>query len=142
MCFILQEKHEKITVAGVLQYITHLINYKDKHSLDFESVKNHNFPSIIEEKFRTMFNKSSSRSLSPWKRKFLINHVLALTLFVDGYQTDAADIAKDLRMDVKELQRQYERLGCKIVDEKSVLLATLPVPLKLPGIRSGKKRKR
>lgn len=90
-----------------------------------------------------MFNESSSISLSSGKRKLLINFVLVLTLFVDGYQSDATDIAKDLRMDFQELKKQFEWLGCKIVDEKSVLLATLPVPLNLPGLRrSTKKRKR
>lgn len=139
----IKDEHEKITVAGVLQYITHLIKYKDKHSTDCKSVKNHQFPSIIEEKFRTVFNESSSRSLSSGKRKLLINYVLVLTLFVDGYQSDATDIAKDLRMDAQELKKQFEWLGCKIVDEKSVLLATLPVPLNIPGLRrSTKKRKR
>lgn len=139
----IKDEHEKITVAGVLQYITHLIKYKDKYSTDCKSVKNHKFPSVIEEKFRTMFNESSSISLSSGKRKLLINFVLVLTLFVDGYQSDATDIAKDLRMDFQELKKQFEWLGCKIVDEKSVLLATLPVPLNLPGLRrSTKKRKR
>lgn len=139
----IKDEHEKITVAGVLQYITHLVKYKDKYSTDCKSVKNHKFPSIIEEKFRTMFNESSSISLSSGKRKLLINFVLVLTLFVDGYQSDATDIAKDLRMDFQELKKQFEWLGCKIVDEKSVLLATLPVPLNLPGLRrSTKKRKR
>lgn len=135
----IKDEHEKRTVAGVLQYMTHLIKYKDKHSFDCKSVKNHKFPSIIEEKFRTLFNESSSRSLSSRKRKLLINYVLVLTLFVDGYQSDAADIAKDLRTDVEELKKQYERLGCKIVNENSVLLATLPVPLKIPGLSRSSK---
>lgn len=66
-----------------------------------------------------------------------------LTLFVDGYQSDTADIAKDLRMNVVELKKQYERLGCKIVDDESVLLATLPAPSKFPVLnKRSKKRKR
>lgn len=140
MCFVLQDESEKSTVAGVLQYITHLIKYKDNHSTECKPGKSHKFPSIIEEKFRTIFNESSSKSLLPKNRKLLIRIVLVLTLFVDGYQTDTADIAKDLRMNVVELKKQYEQLGCEIVDDESVLLATLSVP---PLLNSrSKKRKR
>ncbi|KAK1362788.1 hypothetical protein POM88_038349 [Heracleum sosnowskyi] len=137
----IKDEYEKGTVASVLQYITHLIKYKDKHSMDhYRKVKNHKFPSILEEKFRTMFEPSSQR-LSSEKNTFLINHVLVLTLFVDGYRSDISDIAKDLKIGVVELRKHWLELGCKLVREKNTLFATLPVPLTFPVNRQ-KKRKR
>ncbi|KAL8120448.1 uncharacterized protein LOC141724755 isoform X2 [Apium graveolens] len=139
----IKDESEKRTVAGVLQYITHLIKYKDHHSHECKPGKSHKFPSIIEEKFRTIFNEPSSRSLWLKNRKLLISYVLVLTLFVDGYQSDTFDIAKDLRLNIVELKKQYERLGCKIVDDESVLLVTLPAPLESPILNNrSKKRKR
>ncbi|KAK1362779.1 DNA-directed RNA polymerase I subunit rpa49 [Heracleum sosnowskyi] len=137
----IKDEYEKGTVACVLQYITHLIKYKDKHSMDhFRKVKNHKFPSILEEKFRTMFEPSSQR-LSSEKNTFLINHVLVLTLFVDGFRSDISDIAKDLKIGVVELRKHWLELGCKLVREKNTLFATLPVPLTFPVNRQ-KRRKR
>lgn len=138
----IKDEYEKSTVASVLQYITHLIKYKDKNSMDhFKSVKNHKFPSILEEKFRTMFVEPGSKKPSDGKMKFLISHVLVLTLFVDGYRSDPSDIAKDLKINVVELRTHYSELGCKLVREKSATFATLPVPLAFPVNRQ-KKRKR
>lgn len=137
----IKDEYEKGTVASVLQYITHLIKYKDKHSMDhYRKVKNHKFPSILEEKFRTMFEPISQR-LSADKNKFLINHVLVLTLFVDGYRSDTSDIAKDLKIGVVDLRKHLLELGCKLVREKNTMLATLPVPLTFP-VNRPRKRKR
>ncbi|KAL8118777.1 uncharacterized protein LOC141723945 [Apium graveolens] len=139
----IKDEYEKSTVAGVLQYITHLIKYKDMHSMEhYRKMKKHRFPSIFEEKFRTMFEPTSHR-LSDEKKKFLISHVLVLTLFVDGYRSDTFDIAKDLNTSVVELRKHWLELGCKLVREKSTVFATLPVPLQFPVAKQRlRKRKR
>ncbi|KAK1362794.1 hypothetical protein POM88_038355 [Heracleum sosnowskyi] len=135
-----ENEYEKGTIARVLHYITHLIKYKDKHSMDHNGkVKNQKFPSILEEKFRTMFEPNSQR-LSSEKNTFLINHVLVLTLFDDGYRSDISDIAKDLKIGVVELRKHWLELGCKLVREKNTVFATLHVPLTFPVNRQ-KKRK-
>lgn len=136
----IKDEYEKGTVASVLQYITHLIKYKDMHSMDhYRKVKNHKFPSILEEKFRTMFEPSSQR-LTAEKNKFLISHVLVLSLFVDGFRSDTTDIAKDLKIPNVELRAHWLELGCKLVREKDTVFATLPLPLTFP-VRRQKKRK-
>ncbi|KAK1363295.1 DNA-directed RNA polymerase I subunit rpa49 [Heracleum sosnowskyi] len=137
----IKDEYEKSKVAAVLQYITHLIKYKNKHSGDRnKSVNNHKFPSILEAKLRTMFELNSGR-LSAEKRNLLISHVLVLTLYVDGYRSDTSDIARDLKMSPVELRTHYGNLGCKFLLKKSASFATLTVPLKLKELRGKKKRK-
>ncbi|KAK1363286.1 DNA-directed RNA polymerase I subunit rpa49 [Heracleum sosnowskyi] len=137
----IKDEYEKSKVAAVLQYITHLIKYKNKHSGDHKkSVNNHKFPSILEAKLRTMFELNSGR-LAAEKRNLLISHVLVLTLYVDGYRSDTADIARDLKMSPVELRTHYGNLGCKFLLKKSASFATLTVPLKLKELRGKKKRK-
>lgn len=138
-----QNEYEMSTLACVFSYITHLIKFKDKHSMDGHlSAKNHKIPSILSLKFRAMFEESDKKRLSDEKRNLLISYVLVLTLFADGYRSDPSDIAKDLRMNAIELRTHYEQLGCKFVREGTVLLATLPVPLQFPVIRIRRKRQR
>lgn len=88
-----------------------------------------------------MFNEPGAKRLAAEKYKFLISHVLVLTLFVDGYKSDTSDIAKDLKISVVDLRKHWAELGCKLVREKSTTFATLPLPLTFPVIRQ-KKRKR
>ncbi|XP_063936879.1 uncharacterized protein LOC108196040 isoform X2 [Daucus carota subsp. sativus] len=130
----IQDEHEKRTVASVLQYITHLIKYKDKHLSGCYNkfVKDHKFPSIIEEKFQAMFSESSSEALPPAKRELLVNYVLVLSLFVDGYKSNAKDITKDLKIKTETAIKYYKQLGCIPRPTTAGLLVELPVPLKFP----------
>ncbi|KAK6153576.1 hypothetical protein DH2020_013215 [Rehmannia glutinosa] len=128
-------------MAGIFSYITHLIKYKDKHSMDgVSSTKRHKLPSILSQKFSSLFGTTKNDRIPDEKQKLLISYVLVLSLFADDFRSDPSDIAKDLRMNPLTLRPHYEYLGCKFVRENKVLLATLPVPLEFQTIKRKRRR--
>lgn len=100
----------------------------------FSSAKAHRFPSIIRDKFSSMFDAVSKR-LSTEKSNLLISYALVLTLFADEFQTSLTDIAKDLRMSNATLRTHYETLGCKVSKRNDLSTVTLPVPLQFPTVK-------
>ncbi|KAJ8558089.1 hypothetical protein K7X08_004855 [Anisodus acutangulus] len=113
-----KDENEKKRLAGILSFITHLVKFKDKHSMDgVSSSKHHKIPVILFQKFSSMFAIADSKRLPDEKRDLLISYVLVLTLFADDFHTD---IDKDLRMSAVTLWPHYEYLGCKFVREKNV----------------------
>lgn len=137
----IQDEDEKKRLAGVFSFITHLVKFKDRHSMDgVSSAKHHKIPGILFQKFSSMFAIPDTKRLPEEKKSLLINYVLVLTLFADDFRSDPSDIAKDLRMNAVALRPHYEHLGCKLVREKNVLLATLPVPLTFPIPRRKRRR--
>ncbi|KAL3528602.1 hypothetical protein ACH5RR_007924 [Cinchona calisaya] len=131
----------KRQLAGMFSYITHLIKFKDKHSMDgVSSAKYHKIPGILFQKFSSLFAISDSNRIADEKKDLLISYILVLTLYVDNFRTDLSDIAKDLRMNPVALRPHYEYLGCKLVREKQLLLATLPLPLQFPAVRRKRRR--
>ncbi|KDP40736.1 hypothetical protein JCGZ_24735 [Jatropha curcas] len=138
----IQDEVEKKTLSRIFSYITHLIKFKDMHSLDgAASAKNHRFPSILRQKFMNMFTPGS-RTLPIEKIDLLISYVLVLTLYVDDFRSNPTDIAKDLRMSPVDLRVHFENLGCKGVNENKSFVATLPVPLKFQTVKRGRGRPR
>ncbi|KAJ0007700.1 hypothetical protein Pint_28995 [Pistacia integerrima] len=132
----LEKDEEKRVRACIFSYITHLVKFKDQHSMDASaSAKNHRIPSILRQKFLSSFSNPESKRLPEDKIHLLISYVLVLTLHADNFQTNPADIAKDLRMSEVSLRYHYEKLGCKLKREKNELLATLSVPLQFPKPR-------
>nr|GMC78100.1 DNA-directed RNA polymerase I subunit rpa49 [Ipomoea batatas] len=126
----IKDETQKRRMAGIFSYITHLVKFKDKHSLDgISSAKHHKIPGMLAQKFSSLFGVSVSKRLPAEKIDLLISYVLVLTLYADNFRSDPSDIAKDLRMSVGDLRPRFELLGCKFVHEKRVPLATLPVPL-------------
>ncbi|KAM7483874.1 hypothetical protein LguiB_008457 [Lonicera macranthoides] len=131
----------KQTLACIFSYITHLIKFKDKHSMDgFSSAKHHKIPSILSLKFSDMFVDSDSKRLSDEKRDLVISYILVLTLFADDFKTDPADIARDLRMSSIKLRPHFEHLGCKLVREGTLSMVKLALPLKFPMLRRRRRR--
>ncbi|XAR49912.1 hypothetical protein NMG60_11004095 [Bertholletia excelsa] len=138
----IQDEAEKKKLACVFSFITHLIKYKDKHSSEgSSSAKGHRIPSILIQRFSSMFAESDSKWLLDEKRDLLISYVLVLTLIADDFRTDPSDIAKDLRMTAITLRPHYEYLGCKLVRDGKLLLATLPVPLQFRKQGRGKRKR-
>ncbi|BBG98826.1 DNA-binding protein [Prunus dulcis] len=132
---------EKFKLSCIFSYITHLIKFKDQHSMDgISSSRTHRIPNLLFHKFSTMF-PTESKSLSNEKTNLLISYVLVLTLFVDEFETDLTDIAKDLRMSAIALRKHYENLGCKLVRKRNVMFATLPVPLQFPQLRQRRQKR-
>ncbi|PQP97341.1 DNA-directed RNA polymerase I subunit rpa49 [Prunus yedoensis var. nudiflora] len=132
---------EKFKLSCIFSYITHLIKFKDQHSMDgISSSRTHRIPNLLFHKFSTMF-PMESKSLSNEKTNLLISYVLVLTLFVDEFETDLTDVAKDLRMSAIALRKHYENLGCKLVRKRNVMFATLPVPLQFPQLRQRRQKR-
>ncbi|CAL1399765.1 unnamed protein product [Linum trigynum] len=130
-----QDDEERRTLSGILCYITHLIKYKDLRSMDTaESAKSHRFPEVVRDKFRDMFD-SEQKSLTGDKMNLLISYVIVLTLHFDGFQTETADITKDLRQNPIAMRTHFENLGCKSATVKKVRVMTLPVPIQFPVAR-------
>ncbi|PSS18082.1 DNA-directed RNA polymerase I subunit rpa49 like [Actinidia chinensis var. chinensis] len=137
----IEDEVEKKTLACVFSYINHLIKFKDRNSIGASSsVKFHKIPTILSQKFSTLFADSDAKWLADDKKDLLISYVLVLTLIADGFRSDPSDIARDLKMTAITIRPHYEHLGCKLVREGRVLLATLPVPLQFPRLR-GKRRR-
>ncbi|KNA24668.1 hypothetical protein SOVF_013550 [Spinacia oleracea] len=131
-----KDETEKGKLAGILSYIAQLINFKNRHSLDGGKSSKHKFlPSILLQKFTKMFVDADKNRIADDKIGSLISYVLVLTLFVDEFQTDFTDIAKDLKMNALSLRPYFENLGCKIAKRNKVTVMTLPVPLKFPTLR-------
>lgn len=128
-------------MGGILSYITHLIRFKDRHSMDgVSSAKHHKLPSLLSQKFATMFASSEDKRIPDEKRNLLISYVLVLSLFVDDFRSDPSDIARDLRMNPVSLRTHYEYLGCKFVRENQMLIATLSLPLQFQTNKRKRRR--
>ncbi|KAG9156381.1 hypothetical protein Leryth_009230 [Lithospermum erythrorhizon] len=139
----IKDDNEKRKLAGIFSFITHLIRFKDTHEMDsVRSVAHHKIPRILFHRFLSMFVDSESKQLSDEKKELLIGYVLVLTLFVDDFRTELTDIAKDLRKTTINLRLYYESLGCKLVREKQLLLATLPLPLRFASPTRRKRMRR
>lgn len=137
----IKDETEKKTRACIFSFIGHLVKFKDLYSLDgFSSAKDHKIPNILRNRFSSVFSEAGSKRLPVDKINLLISYVLVLTLHVDEFRTDPSDIAKDLRMSPITLRSHFENLGCKFSREKSLLFATLPVPLKFPSVRQRRRR--
>ncbi|KVH92979.1 RNA polymerase I associated factor, A49-like protein, partial [Cynara cardunculus var. scolymus] len=141
---LLQEGKD-ITPAAYPVFVCNRVHkideFKDKNSMDgFSAAKNHKLPNILTQKFNDMFANPDSKRLADDKRDLLISYVLVLTLYVDNFKTEFSDIAKDLRMSTGALRRHFEHLGCKFIRENSIMLATLPAPLKFPEVRMRRRR--
>ncbi|RVW51862.1 hypothetical protein CK203_099536 [Vitis vinifera] len=136
-----EDEGEKTTLACIFSYINHLLKYKDRNSMDASSAKHHKIPGILNQKFSSMFAlDSDSRRLTEEKKDLLISYVLVLTLYADEFRTDPSDIARDLRMSAVKLRAHFEHLGCKLVSQNKVTMATLPVPLTFPRLRQKRRR--
>ncbi|GFZ04286.1 hypothetical protein Acr_16g0009100 [Actinidia rufa] len=132
----IEDEVEQKTLACVFSYINHLIKFKDRNSFGgSSSVTFHKMPSILSQKFSTMFADSDAKWLADDKTDLLISYVLVLTLIADSFRSDPSDIARDLKMTAITIRPHYEHLGCKLVRDGRVLLATLPVPLQFPRLR-------
>ncbi|XP_022151610.1 DNA-directed RNA polymerase I subunit rpa49 [Momordica charantia] len=137
----IQDEEEKKKLCCIFSYITHLIKFKDQNSMDgVSSAKGHKIPSMLRQKFSSMFSLLESRRLSPEKSDLLISHVLVLTLFADEFSSDPSDIAKDLRTSPFTLRLHFDNLGCKFIRKNNLSLVTLPVPLKFPQLSLKRRR--
>ncbi|RYR62646.1 hypothetical protein Ahy_A04g020347 isoform B [Arachis hypogaea] len=141
----IKDDSEKRKHSCILSFISHLVSFKEQNSFRDNSTKKRlKIPNILRNRFSAMFGNTSgsnSKWLSSEKISLLVCYILVLTLFFDEFETDYCDIARDLKMSQLVVKQHYEHLGCKVKRKNNANHATLPVPLKFPGVRQ-KKRKR
>ena len=95
---------------------------------------------------------SEGGTLSRWHDDRVIAHILALTLHIDGWESDTCGIQFDLKKDHKEvaryfaelgakatamMKREYERRGISRVEASMRRVARLSCPVSLPKLRTG-----
>ncbi|KAM7254595.1 hypothetical protein ACFE04_003975 [Oxalis oulophora] len=130
----MEDDEKKKQVSCIYSYITHLVKFKDQHSMEGnKSAKSHRIPDILLHKFKSMFG-DGSKILSLEKTNLLMSYVLVLTLHADDFLTDPDDIAQDLRQSSIKVRPHFENLGCKFRRDNKILKADLKIPLKFPDV--------
>eukprot|EP01018_Ginkgo_biloba_P032135 Gb_37524 [translate_table: standard] len=142
-------------LAHVFSYITHLLNFKSmpqhairqllkaRTTLEHDTgdertarlMESSKIPGVMLAKFLKLFSDSKGSTRSRDKNDLLISYILVLTLIADGFETEPLDVAKDLKMTLRELKPYYLELGCKVRSAKTNLTVSLPVPLTFPAMK-------
>ncbi|XP_020673334.1 DNA-directed RNA polymerase I subunit rpa49 isoform X2 [Dendrobium catenatum] len=149
----IQDEEEKTQFACILSYITHLINFRKvaesvrrrKDKPDYaEAMSKFMIPSVVFQRFLTLFLDPVSNLISSEKSVLLICYVLVLTLHADDFLTDSTDIEKDLAIARDSLKPYFLQLGCKTDNPKPFQKSrmTLPVPLVFQGLKKRRFRRR
>ncbi|WOK93285.1 hypothetical protein Cni_G01980 [Canna indica] len=147
---VLKDEKEQEKLASILSYICHLHNFWErmhvsrhsKYASPGKSTDRH-IPRIVYQKLTRTFLDTQTGVLSTEKNELLIGYILVLTLFVDSFQTDPTDIARDLQMTVQSLKPYFQQLGCKGFKENPFkpTLMILNAPLKFPELRRARRRR-
>ncbi|KAG6493673.1 hypothetical protein ZIOFF_048666 [Zingiber officinale] len=129
----IKDQKEKGELACILSYISHLCHFWDRQKHEhFEYLK---IPRASYQNFARTFLDPNSIKLTAEKKELMIGYILVLTLFVDSFQTDPTDIAKDLKMTTMSLKPYFVQLGCKgkhVFNKPTIW--NLTAPLRLPEI--------
>jgi DNA-directed RNA polymerase I subunit RPA49 len=95
--------------------------------------------------------------MNQWEIDNLITHLCAMSLFIDGYETDTTDLRNDLQLEVNKICQYFKELGCRIASmgekERNVAglskaeakvrrIAKLQLPLDFPRLSKGARGKR
>ncbi|XP_002974007.2 DNA-directed RNA polymerase I subunit rpa49 [Selaginella moellendorffii] len=113
----------------------------------FDEKVNLDMPQVIYDKLSSMFlqdappqteKRGSGGSGKLLHRDYLLSYILVLAMKLDGFTSDAQDMATELKMTVTDLQPHYAQLGCKVEAPhfrgaaKAVKpKVTMPLPLNL-----------
>ncbi|KAL8825583.1 MAG: hypothetical protein Q9170_007739, partial [Blastenia crenularia] len=57
---------------------------------------------------------NGANEVTRWHLDYIITHVCALTITVDGFSTDAHDLMQDLRLEVKDARKYFKEIGCAV----------------------------
>jgi DNA-directed RNA polymerase I subunit RPA49 len=95
--------------------------------------------------------------MSAWDIDNIITHLAAMSLYIDGFESDIGDLSFDLRLDPTKAMAYFRELGCKVSNvakkEKDPIdssvstskrhrVAHLRIPLEFPKIAKGKAKGR
>eukprot|EP00007_Cunea_sp_BSH-02190019_P007103 CAMPEP_0174240942 /NCGR_PEP_ID=MMETSP0417-20130205/21229_1 /TAXON_ID=242541 /ORGANISM="Mayorella sp, Strain BSH-02190019" /LENGTH=436 /DNA_ID=CAMNT_0015320117 /DNA_START=62 /DNA_END=1372 /DNA_ORIENTATION=- len=140
---------EKLSVLTFLIRIHKLVESVGKRSLpalDVLHEKTH-IPIELLDEIVPMFavKRGSLWSMPTENRMLLINAILVIMLHVDGFKTPLGSIASDLRMTDDRLKVHFGAIGCKLrnaqVNNKSVSVAVLTVPLEFAQVSKGRRKR-
>lgn len=144
----LQDEEELKNKAAIYSYITHLVTFMSRMSRmsrgrRSSNAASYNIPRVVYQKFTGLFIDPESHALTAEKRELLIGYILVLTLFVDDFRSEPADISKDLKIPYAELKPYYKQLGCKMLHDTDLkkLVQSLPAPLKFPEQRPYRRKR-
>lgn len=97
------------------------------------------------------------REMNQWEIDNLITHLCAMSLFVDGWETDTTDLKGDLQLETKKVIQYFQELGCRIgpmnekdrnaakltaAEAKVRRMARLVIPLDFPRLSKGPRGKK
>jgi DNA-directed RNA polymerase I subunit RPA49 len=51
--------------------------------------------------------------MNTWEVDNLITHLSAMSLYIDGWESDTTDLKDDIRMDINKLLPYFRELGCR-----------------------------
>ncbi|KAM0952993.1 putative RNA polymerase I associated factor, A49 [Dioscorea sansibarensis] len=141
----IKDEEELKNMAAIYSYITHLVTFMSRVSRGrrVSNAVSHNIPRVVYQKFTGLFIDPESHAVSAEKRELLIGYILVLTLFVDDFQSEPADISKDLKIPNSELKPYYKQLGCKLLHDpnRKKFVQALCVPLKFPERRLHRRKR-
>ncbi|XP_039144378.1 DNA-directed RNA polymerase I subunit RPA49 [Dioscorea cayenensis subsp. rotundata] len=144
----IEDEEELKNKAAIYSYITHLVTFMSRMSRmsrgrRSSNAASYNIPRVVYQKFTGLFIDPESHALTAEKRELLIGYILVLTLFVDDFRSEPADISKDLKIPYAELKPYYKQLGCKMLHDTDLkkLVQSLPAPLKFPEQRPYRRKR-
>ena len=154
-----------VRVTRVLRYLQLLLEWsKALRTPDNSKVRGKAVPKMEDKALVPLIEDFGSELVADVKRRFadsegclkkwhqdnLLTHILAITLVVDGFETDTYHIQRDLGMEASAIAKYYKELGCtaeapkKGEQEKMKIsrleaqgrrIAKLRLPLKFPQVR-------
>lgn len=159
-------KSDDVDKLRALRYLTLLLEFYDSLAnggrsaakkvpkKDILSKKLAAWPPALVNSVRTRFTNDSGSELGKWQLDNLCTHICALSLYVDGWQTDTTNLKDDLKLETKVISQYFSELGCKISapneGDKTRLklgkaqaavtkMAKLKLPLEFPKVRMGRR---
>lgn len=160
-------KSEDVSKLKALSYLNLLLEFHDAlqnagragkkvPKKEILSKKLAAWPEQLVDSVRRRFSNAQNE-LPKWHMDNLYTHMCALTLFVDGWTTNATDLKDDLKMENKQIAQYFNELGCKVgapteierarmgknvskAQAAAMRMAKLKLPLEFPKARAGRRK--
>jgi len=111
------------------------------------------YPEPMIDSVRRRF--SDNNELNKWHMDLLYTHMCALSLYIDDWVTDIANLKDDLRLEGKQVAQYFAELGCRVnpmtegererrgltkAQAAATKVAKLKLPLEFPRARGVRRR--
>ncbi|PSN70935.1 DNA-directed RNA polymeras-like protein I 49 kDa polypeptide [Corynespora cassiicola Philippines] len=129
-----------------------LVPFKDK----LQEAMGEDTPEPVVNAIRRKF-ASENNDMPRWNIDYLMTHIAAAALIVDGYEVDVNDLREDLKLENKEIRQYFHELGCKVsmptegdrtkwkitkTEANNHWIAKLKLPLQFPKVKTGPSKRR